>query len=53
MVVAHALYLPSAQCFALLPLVSQLGRTGNGNGCSIDFDTERGCVVVRASLAIR
>jgi hypothetical protein len=48
-VVAHALYLPSAQCFALLPLASQLGRTGSGNGCSCDFDTERGRVVVSAS----
>jgi hypothetical protein len=37
-VLAHAIYLPSAGCFALLPLVSSMRRTGNGNGCDADFD---------------
>jgi hypothetical protein len=37
-IVAHAVYLPSAQCFALLPYVSFMGRTGNDNGCEVDYD---------------
>jgi protein-histidine N-methyltransferase len=38
-VLAHALYLPSAGCFALVPLASFMGRTGAGNGCEVDYDT--------------
>jgi hypothetical protein len=37
-VLAHAIYLPTAQCFALLPLVSFMRRTGVGNGCDVDYD---------------
>lgn len=38
-VVAHSIYLPSAQCFALVPYTSFMGRTGNDNGCEVDYDT--------------
>lgn len=38
-VVAHSIYLPSAQCFALVPYASFMGRTGNDNGCEVDYDT--------------
>lgn len=31
-VLAHALYLPAAGMFALLPVASMMGRSGNGNG---------------------
>lgn len=37
-IVAHAVYLPSAQCFALLPYISLMGKTGNDNGCEADYD---------------
>lgn len=37
-VLAHAIYLPSASCFALLPFVSFMQRTGNDNGCTVDYD---------------
>lgn len=37
-ILAHAIYLPSAQCFALLPYVSFMQRTGNDNGCTVDYD---------------
>ena len=37
--VAHSIYLPSAQCFALVPYASFMGRTGNDNGCEVDYDT--------------
>lgn len=37
-VLACSIYLPSAQCFALLPYVSFMQRTGNDNGCTVDYD---------------
>ncbi|PNW75373.1 hypothetical protein CHLRE_12g524500v5 [Chlamydomonas reinhardtii] len=48
-IVATAAFLPAANCFALLPLVSgAMARTGNGNGCDLDFDPELNAVVVTA-----
>jgi len=52
-VLAHAAYLPSAECFALLPLAGQLGRTGNENGCDLDYDGESGTVVVKSGRPYR
>lgn len=37
-VLAHVIYLPSARTFALLPFVSFMRRTGNGDGCDVDYD---------------
>lgn len=37
--VAHSIYLPSAQCFALVPFASFMARTGNDNGCEVDYET--------------
>ena len=37
-VLAHALYLPAARCFALVPLAGHMRRTGNRDGCEVDFD---------------
>lgn len=37
-VLAHAIYLPAARCFALLPFVSFMRRTGDGSGCDVDYD---------------
>ena len=52
-VMAHALYLPSASCFALVPVASTLGRTGAETGCTLDYDAESGVVVVRTTRAMR
>ncbi|GFR43931.1 hypothetical protein Agub_g5069, partial [Astrephomene gubernaculifera] len=52
-VLGHACFLPAAGCFALLPLASLLGRTGNGNGCDLDFDAEVGAVRLTASRPYR
>lgn len=52
-VLASATYLPAAECFALLPLAGLMGRTGNDNGCDLDFDAASGCVVVRAGRQYR
>jgi hypothetical protein len=35
---ACSIYLPSAQCFALVPYASFMGRTGNDDGCEVDYD---------------
>ena len=37
-VLANSIYLASAQCFAILPIASAIRRTGNNNGCDIDYD---------------
>ena len=52
-VLAHAAYLPSAQCFALLPLVGGLRRTGSAAGAALDYDEERQAVVLVAQLPYR
>ena len=52
-VLAHAIYLPSAEVFALLPIASVMGRTGNGNGCDIDYDSTAKRVVVAAGRPYR
>jgi histone-lysine N-methyltransferase SETD3 len=52
-VLASAVYLPSAECFALLPLAGLLGRTGNDNGCNLDYDAAQGAVVVTAGRPYR
>ncbi len=52
-VLAHAIYLPSASLFALLPVASLMGRTGNGNGSFVDYDDETKRVVVKAGRSYR
>ncbi|KAL4445791.1 hypothetical protein ABPG77_008990 [Micractinium sp. CCAP 211/92] len=47
-VLAHAAYLPTAQCFALLPLVGGFSRTGSTSGAVLDYDLERQAVTVVA-----
>lgn len=53
LVLAHAAYLPSAQCFALLPLVGGLRRTGSAAGAALDYDTERQAVTLVAQRPYR
>ncbi|GAX73871.1 hypothetical protein CEUSTIGMA_g1321.t1 [Chlamydomonas eustigma] len=52
-VLAHTVYLPSAQLFALLPLISLMGRTGNANGCDVDYDSESKQVFIKAGRPYR
>jgi histone-lysine N-methyltransferase SETD3 len=52
-VLAHALYLPSAEMFALLPLASLMGRTGNGNGSFVDYDAASNRVLLTAGRPYR
>lgn len=52
-VLAHAAYLPTAQCFALLPLVGGFSRTGSTSGAVLDYDLERQAVTVVAQRPYR
>lgn len=48
-VLSSAIYLPSAQCFALLPLASSMRRTGSAAGATVDYEPDSGSVIVRAT----
>lgn len=52
-VVATAAYLPSAGCFALVPVVSSaaLRRSCSGRGASVDYDSAAGTAVLRCGPA--
>ena len=52
-VVAHAAYLPSVECFALLPIASTLARTGAETGAALDYDIDNACVTLKAQRTIR
>jgi histone-lysine N-methyltransferase SETD3 len=52
-VLAHAAYLPSAQCFALLPLVGAFHRTGSSAGAVLDYDLEAEAVTLVAQRTYR
>ena len=52
-VVASAVYLPSASCFAIVPLASTLPRTGQETGALLDYDASTGGIVVTSSQSIR
>lgn len=47
---ARAIYLPTAQCFALLPLLSAAAqRTGSAGGAVVDYDLDREAVTLVAA----
>jgi protein-histidine N-methyltransferase len=50
-VLARAAYLPSAGCFALLPLVGDADRTGAADGAVLDYDEATGSAVLSAGRA--
>lgn len=52
-VLAHAAYLPSAQCFALLPLATLIHRTGRDDAAQLDFDLDNQTASVTAARAYR
>jgi len=52
-VIAHAVYLPSVQCFSLLPVASTLQRTGADTGAALDYDIDNACVTLTAQRTIR
>lgn len=52
-VLAHATYLQSAKCFALLPILSTLPHTSSDTGALIDFDSDSQSVQLTAQRAYR
>ena len=53
-ILAAAVYLPSAQCFAVVPLASTLPRTGNeGSGVTVDYDPSTGGVTLQGLQTIQ
>ena len=52
-VLAHATYLQSAKCFALLPILSTIPHTSSDTGALIDFDSDSQAVQLTAQRAYR
>ena len=52
-VIACAVYLPSAQCFALVPGVTSLGRSGHEDAAVVDYDEQRQAVTAVAQRSYR
>jgi histone-lysine N-methyltransferase SETD3 len=52
-VLACSTYLAAAECFALVPVAGSLARTGNDNGCTLDYDAQRQAVVVTTTRPYR
>lgn len=52
-VIAYAAYLPSVECFALLPVASTLARTGADTAAALDYNIDNGCVTITAQKTIR
>ena len=47
-VLAAAVYLPAARCFALVPLISSVRRSGRPEAAVLDYDADRETVMVTA-----
>ncbi|GMH33200.1 hypothetical protein BSKO_01034 [Bryopsis sp. KO-2023] len=52
-IMSAAIYLPSAKCFALLPSLFGMKRTGFENGAAVDYDLESGLVQLIAQEPFR
>lgn len=52
-VLAHSTFLPSAECFALVPLLGWAKKTCAAGACGVDYDPERGSVIVVADRMVR
>jgi histone-lysine N-methyltransferase SETD3 len=51
-VLSHAVYLPSVGCFALLPIIGDLEKTGSESGAVVDYDRESNMVTVTSSISV-
>ena len=52
-VLAAAVYLPAASCFALVPLISSVRRSGRSEAAALDYDADRESVTVTAGADYR
>lgn len=48
-ILSTASYLPRAQCFAMLPILGALPRTGSSGGALLDYDLDKGAAVLTAT----
>ena len=51
-VLSHAVFLPAVSCFALLPILGDIQKTGSGSGASIDYDVNSNMVTVTSSMSL-
>lgn len=51
-VLSHAVFLPSVGCFALLPILGDIQKTGSGSGAIIDYDVNSNMVTVTSSISL-
>ena len=51
-VLSHAVYLPSVSCFALLPILGDIPKTGSESGAVIDYDPETNMVILKSSVSV-
>lgn len=52
-VLAHAVYLPAAQCFAIAPAVHRMRRSGDPAAAALDYNADSGSVVLTANRSYR
>eukprot|EP00208_Stichococcus_sp_RCC1054_P004802 CAMPEP_0206140612 /NCGR_PEP_ID=MMETSP1473-20131121/10038_1 /ASSEMBLY_ACC=CAM_ASM_001109 /TAXON_ID=1461547 /ORGANISM="Stichococcus sp, Strain RCC1054" /LENGTH=455 /DNA_ID=CAMNT_0053534817 /DNA_START=485 /DNA_END=1852 /DNA_ORIENTATION=- len=52
-VLAHSVYLPSAECFAMVPALSGLRRSGSASAAVVDYDIPSESVTITASRTYR
>ena len=52
-VLAHSIYLPTAECLALLPLAGLIKPTASDNGCDFDYDVNRQAATLVSTQAYR
>lgn len=51
-VLSHAVFLPSVGCFALLPVIGDLEKTGSESGAVVDYDSDSNMVTVTSSISL-
>lgn len=51
-VLSHAVFLPSVGCFALLPIMGDIQKTGSESGAVIDYNVDTNMVCVTSSISM-
>ena len=51
-VLSHAVFLPSVGCFALLPIIGDIEKTGSESGALVDYDVDSNMVCVTSSVGL-
>ena len=51
-VLSHAVFLPSVGCFALLPILGDIQKTGSESGAIIDYNVDTNMVYLTSSISM-